>query len=112
MPGSPGTALITMDEAKARLRITHNDEDDDIESMMVDATEIVLNRLGSFADDTWDIDTVPGPIRAAILNQLRVMFEYDRKDDGSRYLDDYQYKGYLHPSVEKYLYRYRDPPLA
>lgn len=118
-PGSPETSLVSLEVAKAHLRVTHTEEDADIQRKMRQATDIVRQRLIASLDATdnaaeieeiwsWDEDTVPDRIQAAILNQLKELWKEDRDEtresptDGTR----------LSPRVERYLNRDKGWPLA
>ncbi|WP_343347645.1 head-tail connector protein [Sphingomicrobium sp. XHP0239] len=71
-------ALVTMEEAKRQLRIIGNEHDEDIEDKRVQASEIVIDYLDQQADETWTDATVPDHVKAAVLLQLRALFDGTR----------------------------------
>lgn len=78
-------ALVTLDVAKAHLRITSSDDDDAIQLKAEQASDIVLERCNSTAywraiTTTWTDVTVPLSVQAAILIVLTHLWEH-RGDD-------------------------------
>ncbi len=82
MAGS-GDAFLTLAEAKAVLRVTFADEDDLVLLYAQMAQSIVIDYLERATTDSvvlgaiaeWDADTVPEPIRAAVMVQLAELYE-------------------------------------
>lgn len=99
------TALITLAEAKAHLRVTAAAEDTLIAAYAEGATDTVINYITQ-ADDTWtDTDgdnAAPALIRMAILLVLGSLYS-NRGDMEADYLSE---------PVKNLLRRYRDPALA
>lgn len=125
-------ALVTIEQAKAHLRITDGQLDsaaeDDLLLKMGHATDIVLNyirqseRLDTLGGSPgspdpysgssgsplidWNEETVPPRIQAAILMQLTILWrlrgEHEERTDAND----------LAPQVARYLKRDRDPALA
>jgi len=101
-------ALVTLPEAKAHLRIMHDDEDATITLMMNAATEIVVDYIKR-PDHEWTDADAPFLIKAAVLLVLTGLYE-NRGDEES---PDYsQADGYLAKTVTAILHRYRDPAFA
>ena len=75
---SPAT-LVTLDQAKAQLRITHSESDVDVQDKLAEAEDIIAAVMGDLFDADWTEVTVPGPVRAAILKQL--VFEWTHRGD-------------------------------
>jgi len=99
--------LVTLDEAKRHLRVTHDDEDDDIKFRISAASEIVLDYIKK-RDSDWTTDTTPKLVKAATLLVLAGL--YEDRGDGEEVLS--QANGYLDRPVTAILHRYRDPALA
>lgn len=106
--------LITIDEAKAHLRVTTVQEDGDIEDKLLAATQVVIDYL-TRRDTSWNAqmaawtsETVPASIRAAILVQLGEL--YRKRGDESE-IEPVRPVA-LSPTVMALLMRYRDPGVA
>lgn len=106
--------LITLDEAKAHLRVTTLMEDGDINDKLVAAQQVVIDYL-TRRDTTWnaemaawDAETVPASVRHAILVQLGELYR-KRGDDVET---DPRGPVALSPTVMALLMRYRDPGVA
>lgn len=95
---------MSLDEAKAYMRVTHDDEDDTIESMTTMAEDIVVQYVDDPGSPAWDSDSVPGPVKAAILEVTTNLYR-NRGDDGKA-------DGPLTQRAMWTLRTYRDPPLA
>jgi hypothetical protein len=113
--------LVTLDEAKRRLRILSDEEDDDITALIAEAQEIVVGYIAQRRSDTdsptwaatiesWDEDTVPRDVKAAILRQTAELYRF-RGDDAASALPPRQ-PGHLSDLVESLLVRYRDPAVS
>lgn len=103
------TSLISIEEAKAHLLITHDAFDDDIERKAEQATAIVLERCNSTAywraiTTDWDSETVPLSVKAAIFYVLTHLFKH-RGDDMTS--DDAFWR-----AVDRVLAYKRDPVIA
>lgn len=113
------TQLVTLEQAKAHLRIDGNDDDADIERKIEEASAAVVSYLGSAAESFLDtggnptIDSagpiLPWQVRAATLQLLTALYE-NRGDDGGA-TSKFEH-GYLPPAVTALLYPLRDPALA
>lgn len=108
-PGGPseGLALVDFYTAKDHLRVTDSAHDDEIASKLAIASAIIVDYLKGRADPTWDEDTTPLPVQAAILNMLSHLYEH-RGDDFAP--DDHSTAVWR--AVELLLERFRDPALA
>ena len=71
-------ALVTLDVAKAHLRITTEESDQDIYRKAEQASAIVLAHL-NIEDPAWTPDTVPATVQTAVLMMLSRL--YERPDD-------------------------------
>lgn len=95
-------ALVTLEEAKSRLRLDFHDEDEDTVEMLEQATDIVIGYIKR-PDHGWTDETVPDRIKAAILVVVARM-EKDREGQ----LEG----GIINETVRSLLIRDRDPALA
>lgn len=93
-------ALVTVEDAKQRLRVDFYDEDTDVVSMTEEATDIVIGYIKK-PDHVWTAETVPFRIKAAILLVLARLYE---GRDGKEPI--------LTEAVKALLHRDRDPALA
>lgn len=110
------TSLVTLVDAKAHLRVTHDLEDALIADKAVQATDACLDYLKLLLiPPDWTTETVPPRVKAAILLQLEDLYA-NRGADGTGPTPtagaDRQADGYLSPRVTALLYRLRDPALA
>lgn len=99
-------ALVTLAQAKGHLRITTDDQDDDIALKVDHASAIVLNHLKSQAVAGWSDGTVavPGNVQAATLILLTSLREHLG--------DDMTPSGVAWEAVARLLVGFRDPALA
>lgn len=104
-------ALVSLDQAKDHLRVTHDNDDEDIFSKVEQASAIVLDYLklsvtptdwGNLSGDSPPGTGVPHLIQAATLLILGELF----KGRESSTVD------VLSNAVKSLLHRYRDPALA
>ena len=89
--------IVTIDEVKAHLRIEDDDEDDYLESLIVQAQAV--------AEDfcrTQFSEAAPEPVRLAVL--LFVSHYYENRDNPDRAV-----YGTMRIAFENLLYPYRDP---
>lgn len=91
-------ALISLAEAKADLRVLDDESDDDIQLKADLASAIILDYL-KVAPEKWDADSVPFPVKAAIILALRNLFDDDDADP-------------LTVQIMAIVERFRDPALA
>jgi len=106
--------VISLEQAKAHLRITSVHDDQDISDKVVAATQVVIDYL-SRSDTTWNdtmaawtYDTIPASVRAAILVQLGELYR-KRGDDAE---PETEHPTRLSTTVMALLMRYRDPGIA
>lgn len=124
---SPLQELVTLDQAKAHLRLpmtgSQSTDDDDLQMKLLAAHEIVFDYLTqriSDSDaweatvDSWTAETAPRRVIAAILVQFTDLYRF-RGDDSEEYARGSAYKrqeGALNPAVVALLFRLRDPALS
>lgn len=109
-------SLITLDQAKAHLRIdltsTSPQEawEADLTLKMAQAEHIILDylKVPMTSPDYWDLTTVPPLVQSAILLQLGELYRF-RGDDVEAPAHT---PGDLSPVITNILRRYRDPALA
>jgi hypothetical protein len=105
-------SVITLQQAKDHLQIVTatvspmDAQDRDITLKMAQAESIILDYLKTF--ETWDDETVPPLVQAAVLLQVGELFRF-RGDDLPGPVYD---TGQLSPTITALLRRYRDPALA
>lgn len=108
---APGVSLVTLARAKAHLRITDADHDDDIGQKSADASGIIVRYLKGQADPTWEAVTNPPPsaVQSAILLMLAQLYEHRGDDEsfgaGSRSASTWD-------AIEHLLVTWRDPAVA
>ncbi len=78
-------ALVSLEQAKAHLRVVDDSSDNDIELKVEQASALILERCNSTAywraiTPTWTDETVPLSVQAAILVLLSHLHE-NRGDD-------------------------------
>lgn len=111
--------IIDLDTAKLHVRKTSSEteEDDILELYLAQAHGLVLDYVANARDDdfvatmlTWDSDTAPKAVQAAILRQFAELRRY-RGDDETA--DETKVDGnFLSPRVKQLLNLYHDPTLA
>lgn len=94
--------MIDLMLAKSWLRVDHDDEDFTIQTMIDQASSIVIDYLKKPVDE-WDRHTLPRHVQAAILHVLKRVY-----DDRAGELEG----GPLPQHVKDILRRERDPALA
>lgn len=109
--------LITLEQAKAHLRVTHTAEDTAITEMIEEASDAIVNYLKSSADAFLDTSenvievAVPHVVRRACKVQVEDFFRNRGGKQEATVPADHGY-GYLAPAVVALLYPLRDPALA
>jgi hypothetical protein len=98
--------LVSLEEAKAHLRITDTAHDADIAQKLNAAQAQIIAKLGPAANETWTETTVPWPIHNAILILLDAFYERRGGDEAN----DSLRKGL--DVIDLLLAPYRDPTLA
>lgn len=89
-------ALVSVDQARDRLRIDEAYAEADLERMAVEATDIVLDYIKGERD--WTEETAPPRVQASILLVMRNLY------DGAEQP--------LSEPAKNLVYRLRDPALA
>lgn len=108
--------LVTLDQAKAQVKVDTTDGDTELSDMIEDASDAVVNYLGAAADvfiNTANTDTAGDPIevpRYAIRATLILLGYYYRNRDSDK--DKAYLPGYLPPAVTAQLFPYRPPTIA
>lgn len=113
MAGS-GDAFLTLAEAKAILRVTFAEEDDLVTLYAQMAQDIVIDYLERATTDSlvlgviaeWDAETVPEPIRAAVMVQLHELYEVRTVAPALPIAGD------LSPEVKRFLGRWIEAVIA
>lgn len=106
--------LITLPEAKTHLRVTDAAHDADIQAKLDAAEAIILDFCNSTAywreiTPTWDGDTVPRQVKAAILLELGELYRFRGDDpEAPERWDDHD----LSPAIIGLLRRTHDPAVA
>lgn len=104
--------LISLDDAKAQLRITDTAHDDEVSRTILDAQNVILDYLKKGADPEWTATTVPFPVLAAIKKMLTHLYE-DRGDDMKKATATTgDSSAALWEEIDRLLARFRDPALA
>ncbi|WP_038777166.1 head-tail connector protein [Burkholderia pseudomallei] len=93
--------LITLAQAKAQLRITDTDSDEELKGLVTASSDIIVGYLKTDAAASYTADTVPPRIRTAVLLVLASLYE-DREGANDP----------IGPAVQSLLMRDRDPALA
>jgi len=107
--------LVSLDQAKAHLRMRGVDEQDElIELQIKHATAIVVTYIAREADDdwtaeieAWNDESVPPQVQAAILVQLAELFRYRGDEDAPT-----RAHGYPCPMVVSLLHALHDPAVS
>ena len=78
-------ALVSLEVAKAHLRVVDTSSDDDIELKVEQSSALILERCNSTAywraiTPTWTQETIPQSVQSAILVMLSHLYE-NRGDD-------------------------------
>jgi hypothetical protein len=119
MAWSPLVELVTLDQLKQHLKLPLDvdTEDDDLTLKLLVSHEVVFDYLtqrvsdvDAWAEtvDTWDADTAPKRVLAAILEQCAFLYRWRGDDVDTPNRPD----GMLAPGVVMLLYRLRDPALS
>ena len=78
------TALVTLQQAKDQLSITHGDQDAFIQTKIDESTALVLKYADLAAAaalaDSWTTATVPADVRSAILDGVVHLYSGNRGD--------------------------------
>lgn len=98
--------LITLDEAKTHLHVPFEGtaHDVDITAKVEQAQDVILDYLKHGADPAWTAETLPRPVRAAMLLMLTHLYEHRG--------DDMDPDEPLWMAIGRLLARFRDPALA
>lgn len=72
---SPAT-LVSLEAVKRQLRITTDEQDDELSDLLNDAEDIVATFMGDRFDADWTEQTVPGAVRAAIVKQIAYLWAF------------------------------------
>lgn len=102
------TALVTLDQAKAHLRVEHNADNDDIQLKINAASVAVVNYCKTTDAQGWDETTAPADVQNAVLLLLGDFYKTREGGDPSNDVA----LGYFPVPVTALLHRYRDPALA
>jgi hypothetical protein len=117
MPLWTDVEIVTLAEAKQHLRITSDAENQDLGEKLADAHALVLDYVADSKGDayqaemlTWDDESAPRAVRAAILRQFGDLVRFRGNDDDPA---EVRVDGTtISPRVRQLLRMYRDPALA
>lgn len=98
--------LVAFDAAKAHLRITDDDHDEEIAAKLAIASAEIVNWLDTQADPVWDATSAPLDVQGAVLVRLGCLYEHRGDDAGS----NDEEKNWL--EIERRLARRRNPSFA
>lgn len=87
--------MITLDQAKAHLRITHDDEDAAIQAMIDAASAAAADYLNLPVADI--IDDMPAPVHAAILLGVGDLYEHRERQADRQLFASLTYERLLAP---------------
>lgn len=96
-------ALITLDQAKRHLQIVNDEQNEEIEEKVNEASAIVLDYL-KVSEDAYEIGEVPYLVQSATKLVIGALLE-NREGNASG-------PEPLSQAVKDLLHRYRDPALA
>lgn len=116
------TSLVTLVQAKAHLRMDHDEDDEQIEAMIEAASGAVLNYLddaqynyvdtgGEILEDSSGPITIPPVIQQATLLMLGDLYR-NREPTASDVIDPQFGYGYLPRAVVALLFTYRAPTIG
>jgi hypothetical protein len=118
MPLWTDVVIVTLAQAKQHARITSSTEDQLLEDTLIDAHALVLDYVERPSDAdhtagmlTWDDETAPRPVRAAILRTFADLARHRGNDDDPSELR-VDGTSALSPRAKQLLRMYRDPALA
>jgi hypothetical protein len=100
--------LLTLEEAKAHLKISDAAHDADVAQKLAAAEEGILAYLGAGADATWTPETAPHQVKNYILILTTHYYEHRGDDLGPSNRDE----AIVWKEIHNGLSRYRDPALA
>ncbi len=114
---SNGIPLVTLSQAVQHLRLLYTDADlpielaDDLQHKIIQASDTIYDYLKSRADPTWDEDSCPPIVQAAVLFYLAHLWEH-RGDDMSAGRSATSPDDGVWSAIGRLLMRARDPALA
>ena len=102
-------ALVSLEQAKAHLRVTSTDSDNDIQLKIEQASTLILERCGSTAywraiTATWTDSTVPQSVQAAVFLMVAHLYEHRG--------DDMNIDAALWMAIDRLIPMNRDPVIA
>lgn len=110
--------LITIEQAKAQVRVVHDAEDGEITELIEDASEAIVGYMKDAADvflttggDVID-EAVPADVRSACKLEVAHLFKNREGQSDSKIPDQYGYGYPLCAAAIAKLYRYRTPTFA
>jgi len=101
--------LVAFDTAKAHLQITDDDHDVEIESKLLQASDVIVDYLKDRADAGWSDGSVAVPdiVQAATLLMLAHLWVHRGDDFATNKFDEEIWNG-----IDRLLMRRRDPAYA
>lgn len=98
-------SLVTLEAAKAHLRLDDADQDQEVATRIGDASDIIIDYLKR-PEHGWTEASVPGQVRAAVLLVLGALWVNRDAVGDAADMDP------ISPAVVSLLRRMRDPALA
>lgn len=118
MPLWTDVEIVTLDQAKKHARITSDAENADLADKLADAHALVLDYVADGKGDdyvtvmlTWDDESAPRSVRAAIMRMFADLARFRGNDDDPSEMR-VESANALPPRVRQLLRLYRDPALA
>jgi hypothetical protein len=71
-------ALVTLERAKSHLKIFVDDENDDVQDKIEQASDIIVDYLKT--DEVWTTEDAPKPVVTAVLLMLTHLYENRGED--------------------------------
>ena len=98
--------IVSLEDAKAHLRVQHDEEDTLIEGLISQAQAAAEDfcrvSFEPFLDATGSETEVPGPVKLAVLLMVGYFYEHREAEDGAGYRT-------MRRAFTTLLYPYRDP---
>jgi len=104
--------LVTLDQAKAQLRIDHTFQDTFLTEKLEEATAIVLNYTNKQPVEGWTAATLPPEVRNVILEATADLYADPGDADRPASRTTSPYDGFLTPAMRGKLIKWHTIPVA